>query len=593
MTSRHSAGRLHPRSSPVTLDGGHLSASSSLMPGYDDHHTRNRRNVAQRPSPECDVWFNPPAASSSSLHPSPQVSFPASGQTTPMLLSANNSPFFDAKSSPSIDGSPMSSQYSPLMAKQPHHATNGTGALGLSWRQAVADPRRRQRKQSGVSVQHFVIGGGALLALTILYFVFGRSEAPVPAFQRMGREDYDKVAPKVSETALARPAGARGKAVSFRDELSHDMKYVTSAPSGDFGEQIYNFFHLTYLSRRLSRIPLVPPFVTQNAAGEPVSVAFSSIFDMPRFSQATSVSALDWSEIRPPGSHTDALGCWVGSVLKEDLGQRSFNMRRTGIDVSFFPMRAPVPRQGEPERAKLLSSFDFLASFELDDSAQSGLVEQAYHSKTATSLSSKFADPDTHVLCFDHTLYRPQVGWANPSLELADHPAFEEHGSALHFLPELQETALDIAAYFLNHRGAYIAVDVSEAARRAVCAEQEGCGELRLLPYLEAVERARHLAVRSVGKSREQRHNVRALSVLVTTDVTDISFKGEIAAAGWTLVDYDDLEMRQRFGQWMPQVMDPVLHSKAAAFAGSKGSSQSLLSALRVKKWRGGHVDLV
>ncbi|KAK4054477.1 hypothetical protein OIV83_000971 [Microbotryomycetes sp. JL201] len=562
---------------------------------HDEHAARNRRNFNNaRPSPECDVWLNPPAAaSSSSLHPSPQVSFPASGQTTPMLLSANNSPYFDAKSSPSIDGSPMSSTYSPHSSKHsPSHATNGTGALGLSWRQAVADPRRRPRKKSAISVQHFLVGGGALLALTVLYFVFARGSSPAPTFQRMGRQDHDKVSPKVSATP-ARSAGVRGKAVSFRDELSHDMKYVTSAPSGDFGEQIYNFFHLTYLSRRLARIPLIPPFVTQNAAGEPVSVAFTSIFDMPRFSQATSVSALDWSEIRPPGSHTDPLGCWVGSVRREDLGARTHNMRRTGIDVSFFPMRAPVPRQGEPERAKLLSSFDFLASFEQDDSAQSGLVEQAYHSKTATSLSSKFADPDTHVLCFDHTLYRPQVGWSNPSLELDAHPAFEEHGSALHFLPELQETALDLAAHILNHRGPYIAVDVSEAARRVVCAEQESCGELRLLPFLEAVERARHLAVRSVGKSREQRHNVRALSVLVTTDVTDISFKGEIAAAGWTLVDYDDLEIRQKFGQWLPQVMDPVLHSKAVAFVGSKGSSQSLLSALRVKKWRGGHVDLV
>lgn len=95
-------------------------------------------------------------------------------------------------------------------------------------------------------------------------------------------------------------------------------------------------------------------------------------------------------------------------------------------------------------------------------------------------------------------------------------------------------------------------------------------------------------------KTREQRHSVRALSVVVSTDITDLGFKGELAAAGWTLLDYEDLELRQRFGDsWLPAVMDQVVQSKAAAFVGTRGSAESTVSALRVKAWRSGPTELV
>ncbi|KAK4053924.1 hypothetical protein OIO90_003761 [Microbotryomycetes sp. JL221] len=586
--------RSYPRPTQVTMNGHPSSSSfepsaSSQLEAPSPHLTARNRRQNTRPSPEVDVWFGPPQQSSS-LQPTPQVSFPVSGHTTPLTLSANNSPYFDAKASPSIDGSPLQLNNGKMYSSSSPAPGARLSPAALSWRQAVSDPRRRPRKQSIVSVQNCLLGGGALLALTVLYFVLARgsSSSSSGAVERMGREEHDIVASRSSVTAASRPANGRGKAVSFRDELSTDMKYLTSPPSGTLGEQIINFYHLTFLSRQLARIPLIPPFVTHDASGKPVSIAFSAMFDMPRFSQTTSVSAVDWTDIRPPGAGDDALGCWVGSVRKEELNPRSYNMRRAGVDASFFPMRAPAPRPGMTEPA-----YDFIASFELDKSAQTGLIQQAYHSKQATSLSSKFADPESHVFCIDHTLFRPASDLSD-SLELNDHPAFEEHGSALHFLPEMQDTALDVAAFALGHRGTFIAVDISEVALKARCDPKDKlCPILRLQPFMDAVDRARHLAVKSVGKSREQRHNVRALSVLVTTDVVDIGFRGEIAAAGWTLVDYDDLEMKQRFGQWMPQMLDPVIHSKAVAFVGTKGSTQSLLSGLRVKKWRGGSADLV
>ena len=185
----------------MTLNGHQLSSgyeqSSSLDPNASQL-TRNRRPVSGRPSPEVDVWYNAPI-NSASLHPSPHVSFPISGQNTPQLLSANNSPYFDAKSTPSIDGSPMSGKgYSPSPSMRSSPAT-------MSWREAVADPRRRTHKRSqSTSVQRAVLGGSALVILSLLYLVFARGADPSPTIERISRQEHDKVAPREASSAVSR-----------------------------------------------------------------------------------------------------------------------------------------------------------------------------------------------------------------------------------------------------------------------------------------------------------------------------------------------------------------------------------------------------
>lgn len=105
-----------------------------------------------------------------------------------------------------------------------------------------------------------------------------------------------------------------------------------------------NFYHLTHLASVMSRIPLVQPFAlpASDADNAPMSVPFSSIFDMPRFTSQTNVYAIDWNDIRPSnaGNH-DKLGCWIGSVNDvEQIRQRSLTMKDNGVDASFFPLRA-------------------------------------------------------------------------------------------------------------------------------------------------------------------------------------------------------------------------------------------------------------
>lgn len=121
-------------------------------------------------------------------------------------------------------------------------------------------------------------------------------------------------------------------------------------------QQIMNFYHLTHLASVLYRIPLVAPFSVSHADEAPTSIPFSSIFDMPRFSQATSVSVVDWNDIRPVGAKEDSLGCWIGPVSDKEIDGRAAAMRENGVVASFFPMRAKTSRTkaGEPSGDELL-----------------------------------------------------------------------------------------------------------------------------------------------------------------------------------------------------------------------------------------------
>ena len=249
----------------------------------------------------------------------------------------------------------------------------------------------------------------------------------------------------------------------------------------------------------------------------------------------------------------------------------------------------------------MAASHRFISSFEKDKSAQDGLIEQALHTASVATLTADSAphtEPESHVFCIDHTLYRPEhptTAHSTTHLDPRDHTAFHLHGKDLHFVPELQETALDVVAFLLGHRGPFMAVHISAEARAQECAlrREEDCYP-RISHYLEAVERVRTIAMTVGKKNREQRHSARALSIVVSTDIADLGFKGELAAAGWTLLDYEDLELRERFGNhWIPDVMDQVVQSKASAFVGTRGSPESTLSALRVKAWRSGPTELV
>jgi hypothetical protein len=102
-----------------------------------------------------------------------------------------------------------------------------------------------------------------------------------------------------------------------------------------------NFYHLTHLASVLSRIPLVAPFSVSRDGSSTARtpVPFSALFDMSRFSQLTSVTAIDWNDIRPVSeTRTEELGCWIGATSAAEVEERAKAMQDNGIEASFFPM---------------------------------------------------------------------------------------------------------------------------------------------------------------------------------------------------------------------------------------------------------------
>lgn len=264
-----------------------------------------------------------------------------------------------------------------------------------------------------------------------------------------------------------------------------------------------------------------------------------------------------------------------------------------------FVPPSPSPSAAETDSLDLApETHGFLARFDKDLSAQTGLIEQARHI-AAAGLSKHDAVPEDQVFCIDHTLYRPEHPTTKHStthLDPRDHTAFFKHGRHLHFAPEIHETAGEIVAHLLGHKHSFLAVHISASARASECKllnEPDRC-EANLLDYQRAVSRVKHVVAQTAGrKNRENRHAAKNLSVVVSTDIKDLAFLGELANLGWTVLDYEDLEIRERFGRWDPQLMDQAIESRASGFVGTRGSAQSTISALRVRTWRSGPTELI
>lgn len=103
----------------------------------------------------------------------------------------------------------------------------------------------------------------------------------------------------------------------------------------------------------------------------------------------------------------EQLGCWVGEVSAAERADRVAKMQSTGLAPGFVPVRLKLGASEAGQGDDLKETHGFLARFDKDLSAQTGLIEQARHI-AAAGLSKHDAVPEDQVFCIDHTLYRPE-----------------------------------------------------------------------------------------------------------------------------------------------------------------------------------------
>ncbi|GAA5850377.1 hypothetical protein JCM8547_001852 [Rhodosporidiobolus lusitaniae] len=592
-------GRHRTGTSSVTLNGSvalPFSTARSTPPSPGDANApRNRRPAVVQGSPELDVWLEQSQPDS----PQPTFSFPAVTSSSPPSPPPKDHP------PPPAKGGFYKNSSSIAKAK-----AQRAPPAKLNWRDKGQDLARLRKKAAGaddtLSVQQIAAGAGALafVVMVVILFASGRSKSPIVRHMERREQILAVSLPVSSTSGTGTPRTARTHD-SFRDELSTDSKYLISPIHGDFAEQVMNLYHLSHLASVLQRIPIATPFSLPSPKELETlqSVPVSTIFDMARFSILTNIAALDWHDLRPheaeEAGKREQLGCWIGNVPVEVRESRAERMKEIGIAPSFVPVRVALAK-GDPGKGdELKGVHEFINRFDQDASAKSGLIDQARHDSSISSSTYRHKNPENHVFCIDHSLYRPEHPTTRHStthLDPRDHTAFFTHGKHLFFAPDVHETAGEVVAHHLGHHNPFLAVHISAKTRQSECKllnQPEKCG-IDLSDYSHAVDRVRHLvAAATHRKSREQRHSARTLSVVVSTDIKDLGFLGELVNLGWTLLDYDDLELRERFGAWAPELMDQAIESRAAGFVGTRGSPQSTLSALRVRTWRSGPTELV
>ncbi|GAA6040235.1 hypothetical protein JCM8097_004198 [Rhodosporidiobolus ruineniae] len=597
MTSRH-----RNPSASMTLNGATAinllfsTARSSPPRSPSDEGPRNRRPAVVQGSPELDVWLD----HSQPTSPQPTFSFPTVSSNSPPAL-----PPKDLPPTPIKKGSFYKNSSSIAKAR----AARSPPAK-LNWRDKGQDLARLRKKamsdDGGLSVQQICAGAGALAFVVMVVIIFASGRGKSPIVKHMERREQLLAASLAPSNTAGPPPKPVRTHDSFRDELSTDARYLISPVHGDFAEQVMNLYHLAHLAQVLKRIPIAHPFTlpsVEDTSSPSNPVPVPTLFDMQRFTALTSISILDWQDLRPHEAvetgRTEPLGCWTGNLGAEDREERTRKMKESGLSPSFVPVRAGLAKGEAGQGDELLATHDFIARFDQDASAKAGLIDQARHDSSISSSSRRHTNPEQHVLCVDHSLYRPEHPTTQHStthLDPRDHTAFFTHGKHLHFAPDLSETAGDVVAHLLGHRNPFLAVHISAKARQSECRllhKPELCG-VDLTHYADAVDRVRHLvAAQQHRKSREQRHSARTLAVVVSTDVRDLGFLGELSNLGWTVLDYEDLELRERFGNWAPELMDQVIESRASGFVGTRGSPQSTLSALRVRTWRTGPTELI
>lgn len=81
--------------------------------------------------------------------------------------------------------------------------------------------------------------------------------------------------------------------------------------------------------------------------------------------------------------------------------------------------------------------------------------------------------------------------------------------------------------------------------------------------------------------------------VVIMSDEEDPAFWKEVESIGWVRFDHLKELTLEKYGEWMPPVLDQVAQSMAVGFVGTYDSTFSLVSMRRVQDWNHGLASLV
>jgi hypothetical protein len=77
------------------------------------------------------------------------------------------------------------------------------------------------------------------------------------------------------------------------------------------------------------------------------------------------------------------------------------------------------------------------------------------------------------------------------------------------------------------------------------------------------------------------------------SDEEDPAFWKEVESIGWSRLDHTKELTLEKYGEWIPPILDQVAQSLAVGFVGTDDSTFSLVSMRRVQDWNHGPALLI
>lgn len=320
--------------------------------------------------------------------------------------------------------------------------------------------------------------------------------------------------------------------------------------------QIYVALKTVHLAQLTGRTAVLHDL--QPAHGETHRLPVSTFFDLARLSKNTGVRIVEWNSYSrqvSPGVEQarQSMSCW-----RWNWGPRSGPDWDLGpaldIDLHFWPTPPSVS-----DRADWNSLTSFPALVSLATNNQTSWLESVTPAPT-----SIFPDPD--LLCFDNLFFAvppeydsitgEKYNYGVEQIALLD-PVWRDIGSHLHFTARVDDIVDKILAD-LGVQG-FIGVHI----RRGDFIQHHRV-QTDLPSALSQFGKALSEMQEQV---RQQGHTDRPIVFL--SDSNEVQLQDEAQKLGWISINHHVLGTAEKYGTWMPAVIDSCILSRAIGFVGT------------------------
>ncbi|KAG0267239.1 hypothetical protein BG011_007648 [Mortierella polycephala] len=411
--------------------------------------------------------------------------------------------------------------------------------------------------------------------------------------------------------------------------LDPNTKYLSYLPFAGLTNQFIALEVAAYTAKRLNRTLIIPPIITNTHNHENTHQRWSQFLDLPRFTELTGLTVLEWDTVRPLDAHQHQAGQDHAQMGRARGGQNPTAKRWNSVAENITCQI--VYGYGAPDLNVNISGMNFLWHFlfratfvdppsrkpEIPFYDRKKYAQDNQHSDedliVMEDLVARYRDYDDsadinnggyQILFLSHTfkVKDPEYGNRRYWMEIGQH---------LHFVPQVMEYVTDKMNEEVqgDHEVEMLPNDDPEEVHTEVetntnktprtriphiaihlrrgdiwkkCSEADknSC----IIPfdyYVHAVQRARALIASSSSLSINAEH----MPVIVTTDTDSEDDLRQIKEHGWHTLDHEKYETARIWGPFGPAMIDSAILAHADVLIGSSKSTMSRIAALRQRTW--------